>query len=180
MPVSTNTGLQPGDKVEYNGRIATVELYSPTKHTITIECNGEKITVDANDIHGRNSNITSNSSDYYTSRINEYDERIAENNETIKKKKRIWSFATKAKRKVAEKIHSLLRSIGVINGTQIKDQKEMAEYQSYVNEKNGYRLMQLRASADIQSTCLDSLSACTSKKYLTGSQMVAEHMSYNA
>ena len=162
--------FKTGETINYNGQKAVVvEAHSYSSY-ITIEVNGEKITVDRNDLFGMN-----NAKNYYDERIADCDERIERNWGIIKLAEKVYDACANVIKACRKGMARILAELNVKSADNITDISKRKEYLSLSDEKAYNKVLKNRASADIMSAAIDTGSVCSTKMNLINQQAVVEY-----
>ena len=160
--------------VYYNGQVATIIAHTPNSQFITIEVNGNKISVNKNDLFGMNKLEEVNK--YYDEQIAYYDEQMKKNEETINANESLWTACKNAIREGKQMMDSILDNLGVQDFSQITDKVQKQRYQDLVDKNSTARTQQLGAVAAIFHAAISTGSAASGKMNATNLKYLAENM----
>ncbi len=167
---SYNVTFKYGEEVNYDGKSAEVVFASPYCDKITIKLeDGTFVSVNKNDLFGMNNNVQSD----IETRMNSYDEQIAENKSFIKECQQLWASAKEGIKRSKEEMNSYLASLGVTHAFQLTNADQKKEYKAMRAECSDFRSQQIRASADILHTANATVSLAIDKGNLQNIQLLA-------
>jgi len=169
--VGATVNFQNGEKVNFNGREATVISGHSYSNKITIQVDGKLITVDKNDLFGMKK-TTKEPEDFYAKAINSCDEQIEHNKDIIETYKELWADAKAKIRECRNKMGSILKENRVSKFNQL-DEGQKAIYMSFKSDKSAARATQIRATAGIISAAHSTASEAGYKHTLINEQYIA-------
>ena len=162
--MAPNVDFKTGDTVNFYGHNAIVSEAHYYSDTVTIIVNGKEYSVNKNDLFGMNNH----KNDYYfDERIENYNEQIENNKETIKEQNTLWALAKAKIKECINQMSSILRSAGVTNGSQISDEKQKAQYDAFRDSRIDARSKQIRATAEIMNAANNTATLALNKMNVT-------------
>ncbi|MCQ2744484.1 MAG: hypothetical protein MJ230_06805 [bacterium] len=158
MAISSN---YQNEYVEYQGQKVKVLEQNHAKRTITIEYNGEIITVNFNDIFGINNNdCDTESTDSASRHINFLKDRIKNLKERIKFYCELFSNLLENIKDIRHKMLKFLGNHDVDDYKKLTSQKDRDTYLAMLNESNNCKKDKNSALCWILSDSNDCLTDC--------------------